>query len=199
MGGRNGGFALSGFDRRLSHVKLIARAGHTMASPPAVGGASTGGHSPGPMRVHSQSPPPPRQLLARDHRHRQPAPAPHISPVAERRRNPSPRQQHQQTPSSHSASPALSNSPSDGMKARYRCDVFQQRFDYDSNAFDHIQIARQKSKNRWLQIEHAGNLKAQEVTFNWFEVGGDASSCFRPLHTNSGSSCFHQLGLSTRL
>ncbi|KAL5969046.1 SH2 domain-containing adapter protein F [Taenia solium] len=101
-----------------------------MASPPA-GSVSSTSHSPlahpgGSMRVHSQSPPPPSaqpQLLARDHRQRQQqVPLAHTSssPGLERRRNLSPRQQTTTTgaatttaaSSSHSASPALSNSPS---------------------------------------------------------------------------------------
>ncbi|KAM3176580.1 hypothetical protein ACTXT7_006245 [Hymenolepis weldensis] len=104
-----------------------------MASPP-VGAGSSPGHSPlarvgGSCRVHSQSPPPPKtvtsqpnhhnsstpqtQLLARDHRVRQqPGHNSSSSPVVERRhRNLSPRQQ-TATPS-NSASPALSNSPSE--------------------------------------------------------------------------------------
>ena len=105
---------------------------HRMASPP-VGSGSSSGHSPlprvgGSMRVHSQSPPPPSTqplaqpiLVAQDHRHRQQVQQAHTSssPGIERRRNLSPRQLTTTTTnvaassSPHSASPALSNSPSE--------------------------------------------------------------------------------------
>ncbi|VDO13861.1 unnamed protein product [Rodentolepis nana] len=104
-----------------------------MASPP-IGTGSSPRHSPlghggDPCRVRSQSPPPPKtvtnqqnqhnsstsqtQLLAIDHRARQQlGQNSSSSPVVERRhRNLSPRQQ--TATSSHSASPALSNSPSE--------------------------------------------------------------------------------------